>query len=324
MKKEELINSLKCQLPKGVEIIKKENSKCSFNVSVAERTPKKISELLYSTFKPGISKDEWTEKFNMAISGDGQEWRRITTLHSSSLLALLFFSSVNKDNPICVADKLFDKVYFEVKNRVFKNSSLQDKPSNIDVMLVSEDKATLLFLESKFTEYEHNGKVEVSDKYHIFYSRILKHIPNLKFCNGVLELKEGRNSQYIYGIKQMFSHLLGLLSEPWHDSIDEIKELIRNAKEVELGSIVFNWDGALYKKYQEFYNGIFRIFHNNSIILENCLDNEEVDKEKIKRLSLLPDLLSYQDILKENPSFKISNEIRKFYTFKNTSTHGVS
>ena len=320
MEKEDLIKRLRERLSKegvtieNTQISEEETSKKSYEISVPGKTAEKIAETLYNIFKPGISEAEWSKKFMMAISGDGQELRRITTLHSSSLLALLFFCSVNKTNPIEIGETTFDKVYFEVKNKVFKNANPKDKPSNVDIMLVSNDNKTILFLESKFTEYEQNGKVEVSEKYHNFYSHLLDVIPNnLKFCNGVLELKEGRNSQYIYGIKQMFSHLIGLLTEPGNENSDQIKEFIRKAERMELGCIVFNWNQSLYKKYNDFYNNTFQYFETPSIILEKCLDEDEVNKEKISKLSILPNLLSYQDVIRKNPSFKLSKEIKRFY-----------
>lgn len=321
MNKQDLIINLKNRLQKegvsvkNTEISNEKESQWSYEISVPERNEKTVSKILYNIFKPGITEENWNKKFIMAISGDGQELRRITTLHSSSLLALLFFCSVNKTNPIKIGKSTFDKVYFEVKNKVFKNASPKDKPSNVDIMLVSNDNKTILFLESKFTEYDQNGKVEISEKYHKFYSRLLDFIPTLKFCNGILELKEDKNSQYLYGIKQMFSHLIGLLTEPWNESKNKIKVLIQNAEKIELGSIVFNWNSSLYAKYNDFFSTIFQNFENPSNILKKCLDNDEVYKEKIDKLSILPTLLSYKDILTKNPSFKISNEIKNFYNF---------
>ena len=322
MEKEVLINRLRDNLKyKGIicekiKISKDKESNWSYEIKmlVSERNETSISEKLFATFRPEITKEEWNKKFLMAISGDGQELRRITTLHSSSLLALLFFCHVSKSNPIEIEGAIFDKVYFEVKNKVFKNADSKDKPSNVDIMLVSKDNNTILFLESKFTEYAHNGKVEVSEKYFNFYSNLCEFISNLKFSNGVLTLKEGRNSQYIYGIKQMFSHLIGLLTEPWKESSNEIKELIQNAQKLELGSVVFNWDQSLYEKYSNFYNDIFQYFNDNSDILNKCLDDNEVYKDKINKVSILTNILSYQDLLKNNPSFIISEEIKSFYS----------
>ena len=107
-------------------------------------------KVLVDTF--GIkNKDLFHEKFNMAISGAGLENRRILTLHSSSLCALLFFYSCSI-NPITIAlndntTATFSKVFFEWRNKVLTSDS------NIDVVLYSPDSNILLFLESKFSEY---------------------------------------------------------------------------------------------------------------------------------------------------------------------------
>ena len=172
--------------------------------------------------------------FEAAISGDGNEKSRILTLHSSSLLAFLCFNDV-ANHPITITisdDKtVYDEVMFEVKNNVINESGT---PSNIDVLLMGENRKKLLFLESKFTEYLSGGKVFLSpDRYKYFYELLseklelpfiasfdkVKHKPNKshsepfeteEYC---LKTKE-RTSEYLGGIKQAFSHLLGIATGP--------------------------------------------------------------------------------------------------------------
>lgn len=322
MKKEELTERLKGNLGKeGVSIIntpvsKDKKSTWSFQIKVQDEKEKTIRETLYKIFRPNITESEWNELFTMAIGGDGNELRRITTLHSSSLLSLLIFCGISEKNSVTICGTTYNKVYFEVKNNVFKNAERTDKPSNVDIMLVSEDRTKVMFLESKFTEYSHDGKVEISEKYDKFYSELMECIPelNLKFGNGYLELKKGRNSQYLAGIKQMFSHLIGILTEPSEECHEEAKEFIRNANEIKLGSIVYNWDEGLYKKYSEFYNSVFR---HSSLILKKCFNNSEINAEKIDIVSILPNLLSYQELLKKNPDYQISEPIKSFYALEN-------
>ena len=93
--------------------------------------------------------------FESATSGDGNEKSRILTLHSSSLLAFLCFNGV-ANHPITIDGIVYDEVMFEVKNDVI-DASL-GKPSNIDVLLMGDNRKKLLFLESKFTEYLSGGK----------------------------------------------------------------------------------------------------------------------------------------------------------------------
>ena len=110
--------------------------------------------------------------FDAATSGDGNEKRRILTLHSSALLAFLCFNDV-ANHPISIDGTVYDEVMFEVKNDVI-DASL-GKPSNIDVLLMGENRKKLLFLESKFTEYLTGGKVELSpERYEKFYNELFK------------------------------------------------------------------------------------------------------------------------------------------------------
>lgn len=167
--------------------------------------------------------------FEAATSGDGNEKSRILTLHSSSLLAFLCFNGV-ANHPITIDGIVYDEVMFEVKNDVI-DASL-GKPSNIDVLLMGDNRKKLLFLESKFTEYLSGGKVTLSNKYRDLYIKLQKlNLPfNIKFINVLQEsdnshkepdIKEGirlyteeKTSEYLYGIKQAFSHLLGIATGP--------------------------------------------------------------------------------------------------------------
>ena len=102
----------------------------------------------------GIDSNTFDTKFRQAISGDGQEVKRISTLHSSSLAALLLLYSVSEDELKCTLDGenyTFNDCFFEVKTNV-KDSHF----SNMDVVLVGKDSEgidVIFFLESKFSEY---------------------------------------------------------------------------------------------------------------------------------------------------------------------------
>lgn len=269
-----------------------------------------ISNTLYKIFKPTDDIKIWHDLFKMAISGDGNEKYRITTLHSSSLLALLFFCNVSEKNPIRINGDEYVQVFFEVKNKVFKNAPQNDKPSNVDILLVSKgNKRKILFLESKFTEYNHNGKVELAEKYHKFYNTLVSRDLDLKFENGLLETSDSKNNQYLYGIKQMFSHIIGALTSPDPANSIKLNDLIENAEQIEVGSILFNWNWKLFNKYNKFYGRIFKDID----FIKECLQNSDINIGKIKKLSVIPRLFSYQEIVKENPSYEISDPIKAFY-----------
>ena len=98
--------------------------------------------------------------FHDVINGEGQERFKINTLHSSSLLGLLCFYKVSKDNVLRIRlpfngkkiEFCFDEVKFEKTNPVFSKSRGK---SSIDVALYGEanGEKVALYLESKFTEY---------------------------------------------------------------------------------------------------------------------------------------------------------------------------
>ena len=267
--------------------------------------------------------------FEAATSGDGNEKSRILTLHSSSLLAFLCFSGV-ANHPITIDGIVYDEVMFEVKNDVI-DASL-GKPSNIDVLLMGDNRKKLLFLESKFTEYLSGGKVTLSNKYRDLYIKLQKlNLPfNIKFINVLQEsdnshkepdIKEGirlyteeKTSEYLYGIKQAFSHLLGIATGPAKKQTkgneDYTSTLLENADEIKFASIVFNCDNKKFDDYRILYESVFE---NSEVILETI--KEVLPKSEIK-LTIVPKLLQYQEVFQDN---NLSDEVRNFYNKVNGS-----
>lgn len=96
------------------------------------------------------NKEAFEPKYKKAVSGNGDEAKKILTLHSSSRLALMVFYNV-EENPITLEIEgkpmEFNYSTFEFKNPVI------GYPSNMDVVLLSTDRKVVLFLESKFSEY---------------------------------------------------------------------------------------------------------------------------------------------------------------------------
>ena len=269
--------------------------------------------------------------FEAATSGDGNEKSRILTLHSSSLLAFLCFNGV-ANHPITIDGIVYDEVMFEVKNDVI-DASL-GKPSNIDVLLMGENRKKLLFLESKFTEYLSGGKVFLSpDRYKYFYELLseklelpfiasfdkVKHKPNKshsepfeteEYC---LKTKE-RTSEYLGGIKQAFSHLLGIATGPAKKQTkgneDYTRSLLENADEIKFASIVFNCDNDKFEKYDDLYKSVFE----NSDVIKDTI--KDVLKKRELKLSIIPQLLQYQKVFQDN---YLSDKVREFYDEVNDS-----
>lgn len=272
------------------------------------------------------------ELFKAATSGDGDEKSKILTLHSSSLLAFLCFFDVS-NHPITIDETQYNEVMFEVKNDVI-NASL-GKPSNIDVLLMGENRKKLLFLESKFTEYLSGGKVFLSpERYKKFYDLFseklklpfktsfdkVKHKPN-KSHNEPFETEEyclktkERTSEYLGGIKQAFSHLLGIATGPANQQASENEaykmSLLENAEEIKFASIVFNCDNGKFKKYDDLYKSVFE---NSDVIKETI--KEVLDKRELK-LTIVPHLLQYQEVFQAN---FLHEKVREFYRVANATS----
>ena len=268
--------------------------------------------------------------FEAATSGDGNEKSRILTLHSSSLLAFLCFNGV-ANHPITIDGIVYDEVMFEVKNDVI-DASL-GKTSNIDVLLMGDNRKKLLFLESKFTEYLSGGKVTLSNKYRDLYIKLQKlNLPfNIKFINVIQEsdnshkepdIKEGirlyteeKTSEYLYGIKQAFSHLLGIATGPAKKQTkgneDYTSSLLENADEIKFASIVFNCDNDKFEKYDDLYKSVFE----NSDVIKDTI--KDVLKKRELKLTIVPHLLQYQEVFQANFPHE---KVREFYRVANATS----
>ena len=288
--------------------------------------------------------------FEAATGGNGNEKQKILTLHSSSLLAFLCFNDI-ANHPITIDGivyddgtvyndgTVYDEVMFEVKNNVINNSPGK---SNIDVLLMGENRKKLLFLESKFTEYLSGGKVFLSpERYKEFYDLLLdkldlpfkasfnkvNHKPDKshsepfvteEYC--LINKNNVRTSEYIGGIKQAFSHLLGIATGPAKKQTkgneDYTSTLLENADEIKFASIVLNCDNDKFDDYKKLYK---KVFENSEVILETI---KEVLPESEIKLTIVSELLEYQkDVFQRN---NLSDEVRNFYNKVNDSNISFS
>lgn len=282
-----------------------------------------VLSLLSQVF--GITENEvFKKKLHEACHGSGQEWRRICTRHSSALLALLFFYRVSEDNPLTIKGIKYTKVFFEVKNKVF------DNPSNIDVLLVSDDNKTgknLLFLESKLTEYIKGGKLgKINPTYKKYYELLSDFWNNSSIDWDEEEGKDslcikakGKDVQYCEGIKQMISHYIGLLQCPSEKEQDKIKykeykKLFEGDYNFILGEILFKFNDTsfegYFERYSELYKGLAKYLNNNNVH-NSFAENLECSNGKI--IQVIEDLITYQELVKDNPEYILNENIKKFY-----------
>ncbi len=147
----------------------------------------------------------------MFENGSGSELKdtpaKAKAIDSSSMLAYNFFRNINDKCTITIDHVEYNKVFFEVKLQTLKGSST---PANLDVVLVSKDKQTVLFIESKFLEYLENGAAEFSDSYTKEDSYFIDNKVDVKDLLKMSNIFENNRGHYNYGIKQNICHLIGI------------------------------------------------------------------------------------------------------------------
>jgi hypothetical protein len=254
----------------------------------------------------GITNELFEDKYCMAISGDGQEYRRISTLHSSSLVALLCFYSLSKDHPLTMeidGKKVeFYKSLFEQKNPIDKEGQHN---SNMDVVLVGKndaDESVILFLESKFSEYLTHGKYDqISFVYDEMYRALIadgQPIVGLEIVPGAdtwsISAPKGKPQQYCQGIKQMISHYLGIQNGFIEDKGKEYDHIY-------LGEILFKFPECVDRKHKSYdsYVGLYKQLARKL----NSINPEP-------KFKMLESSLTYQDLLR---NFGLDDKVREFY-----------
>lgn len=262
-----------------------------------------ICDVLIANFgiNDPVKQDLFRIKYEEAIGGDGHEWRRICTLHSSSLLALLFFYSVSKENMLIIningIDYIFDKSDFEVKTKVSAGHN-----SNMDVVLESSRDKVKLYLECKFSEYLSSGKVSniskvYFDKYkdlELYNANSIDHLI-FSYKNKVTTISQDAQSKgyYCQGIKQMLSHYISIRTQSDRKNNTTQAEPYK----IFLGEILFEFQGKQEKmqKYEQVYES-----------LANKLNNINSHVEMLKQ-NLIYQRISHDFIQKLEP------KIRDFY-----------
>lgn len=221
-----------------------------------------ISKMFEDLFNIGpAEKEKFEEAFDIVTSGQGKEIQKINSVHSSSLLSLLFFYPLyqNGDPELFIQFEglpelkniKFTSCLFEVRNSVIKF------PSCVDVLLVSDDGNTLFYLESKLSEYKDKSYRE---EYGKGYYPLYKQLQNQHLLETIM-LEEGNKDKtilkcgeksYIEGIKQSISHLIGLVKGPeelksekkddyyYIEEYDKYSELYEKASSLLYGTILYN------------------------------------------------------------------------------------
>ena len=283
------------------------NNSCSF-MDMRKKVDKcQICTHLREIF--GITNDTFGGKYSMAIAGDGQEYRRISTLHSSSLVALLCFYSLSKEHSLKMnidgQEIEFYESRFEQKNSIGKDKGGKEHNSNMDVVLIGSNKqgeSAILFLESKFSEYLSHGKYDkISDVYDEVYYQLTadqQPVDGLEIVRGKdmwsISATPHRPQQYCQGIKQMISHYQGV-QKGFIDSAEDKYDHIY------LGEILFKFPEEVDAKHNSYnsYVGLYKQLAQKLNSINAC-----------KKFKVIETSLSYQDVLKD---FDLDPDVREFY-----------
>lgn len=293
--------------------------------------PQQKCERLWELFGDGRNLPiSFIEAYKGATSGKGFEKRRITQLNSSSLLALMCFWRVSDKFPITIQGIKYTKVFFEVENKVFDNNS------SVDILLVSEDGNVLLFLESKFTEILNpTTRYWLSDKYFPIYNAIESLLaPKISIGNIVTNTRKSMEQdefaikspngekRYFGGIKQMISHLIGLLQGPNTEGKNERTPHLSfykdRTKKLILGTILFNFSEgnfeSAYQNYATLYSGVFEKSNVENIIkLITNLGNSTIITQRTD-IEVLSHPITYQEVFESQVNRNsICPKVAKFY-----------
>lgn len=259
--------------------------------------PTDAFEALRSVF-PFINR----KRFNEATDGDGYEWRRITRLHSSSLIAYLMFGQITKEQPLVIRvndkDVKFTDVHFEVKNPIEDNDT---HPSNVDVVL--SNNTTILFIESKFTEYLCRSRVakNISDRrYGNCFRELFNSFDGIKYEMGkdesssMLVSSDGK-SHYIEGLKQVIAHYMGLKYASQKGWFGQKQENI-NDRRLYFAEIVFDFGDEWSKKARDDYMTLYQRLVERLPLRDG--------------FTVCPKIITYQEVFKD---FAVEECVRQFY-----------
>ena len=246
------------------------------------------------------------EKFNQATNGNGHEWKRITRLHSSSLLAFLMFSQISEKHRFVIKiderDEEFSDARFEVKNWIEDNDL---HPSNVDVVL--SNNTTVLFIESKFTEYlcrSRESDVISEERYGKRFRELFNAFQGIR-CKTDRDkstlrlLSSDGGSHYIEGLKQVVAHYMGLEYASQNGWFGQDRERL-NGRRLCFAEVLFDFKD---EKSQKMLNDYRTLYQR---LVEKLPHRDDI--------FVCPKVMTYQEVFK---GFCVEESIRQFYRFDN-------
>lgn len=200
----------------------------------------------FCDFRNNIYQNKMEEKFiDMFLDGDGNElYSKAAAAHSSSMLGFNFFHWINETHPIVIQFgddiKKYNNVVFEEKLTVLKGT----KPSNMDIIL-SNSEGDILFIESKFLEYQKKDTFDISETYKKDPKN--RYLTRRDFWMNFIEQYDAtQRKQYWSGIKQDICHMIAIIN--WIDGETEVLGRKYSGNDVRFVNLVFSPNNELFKK----------------------------------------------------------------------------
>ncbi len=288
--------------------------------------PERACEIIKSFYEIE-NKELFDRQYAKAVRGNGDEQKKILTLHSSSRLALLTFYNIDEEHTITLNIN-GESIEFDFSTFEFKNPVI-GYPSNMDVVLVSKDRKRVLFLESKLSEYYISAgskSAAISCRYaeneyskYFYDSEWLESVgiqtsynPEDKSQKEFILTMMDNQINYLDGFKQMISHYIGIrrrLAEKKRITSDEsseedkrIADIILSVLEdsesvVYLGEILFDrirmpegCDGELNP--QEVFKEYGRLYSKLAERMNECIRKDGI----ADRFVVLDEEMRYSDV----------------------------
>lgn len=294
-----------------------------------------MADLFAEKFEIRDEKDlnKFRQAFRICTEGQGNELKSINNVISSALLPLLtFFRLFGRNSGYSLTLKLddnsepvvFDRCFFEVRNRVLR------LPSCVDVALYSSKSKVMLSLESKLSEYNKvTTDLEIKKGYAELYNddkfREILNAGGIVIKGSKLKLKSGEKA-YFEGIKQTISHLIGLVQGPSQNRkgvyypseyLNDYEECYNNADTINYATIILDPKEIDATDCESAYDNYVNLYKTtigaNGADIINCIRSWDQLKHNTKKeIVILKEPLSYHKVFKENRGLLL-DKIRKFY-----------
>ena len=257
--------------------------------------------------------DDFDEYFYQATSGSGKECDKIDSIWSSSLLSLLFFYSAIKSGGLRINNILYTKCYFEFKNPVLQNRPHYTHPSNMDCVLMDQNKQHFLFIESKFIECVRDfRKKKINDGDMLKDKYGCEGESTKELYDWFKKFEVEFVPHYYYGMKQMITHYSGLKNftskKCFHpemltpeDKRKEVVDAFMNGAKVALMEVVYDISNIKDGKYANYLNN-YKLIQEELVALMQNNDFE-----------VLP-MTTYQELANQTNPLPFA-KIKEYYHF---------